>query len=149
MLHQGAWGIGDDGGIQAILLRTLNGAAKVHMIGFPFPQRGGGEGDVGVIIGEVVGEHRGSLGVGNHQQILGLLREFQHHEQLLRRAVDRVIHVARADDDAAVDRAAHVRVDAAVRAGRMGQVDRRAAVEDDGTVGVDAVTLAARDVLDG
>ena len=117
------------------------------MIGFPLLQRGGGEGNVGVAIGEVIGKHGAALSVGHHHQVLRFLCELQHHEQLGGIALDGVIHVARAHNHAAVEIAAHVRVNAAVHAGGMGQVDGRAPVEDDRPIGVNAVSLAALQVF--
>ena len=144
-MHQlAARRVGGDGGVQAVLLLTLDFAAQVDAVGRALCQLRRGEGDVHVIVGEIVGEDGLTRLVGDDQQVIGGLGKLQHHEQLGGVCLNGIVHVACADDHAAVDGGAHIGVDAAVLAGGVGQVDGRAAVEDDPAVGVDAVALAAR-----
>ena len=149
MLHLTAGSIGGDGGVQAVALLALDFAAQVHMIGLAILQRRRGESDVHVVMGEVVGENRMTGLVRNDHQVIGGLGELKHHEQLLRVCLDGVVHIARADDQSAVDGGAHIGVDAAVLTAGVGQIDGRSAVEDDPAVGVNAVAFAAGQVLHG
>ena len=144
-MHQlAARRIGSNGRVQAVLLLAFDLAAQVDAVGRALYQLRRGEGNVHVIVGEIVSEDGLARRIGDNQQVVGGLSELQHHEQLGGVRLNGVIHVARADDHATVDGGAHIGVDAAVLAGGVGQVDGRAAVEDDPAVGVDAIALAAR-----
>ena len=148
VLHTHARRVADDAFVQAIARFAFDLAAEVDAVGLSLFQRRGGEGDVHVVVREVVGEDGHVVFIGDDDELVGGFAELEHHEQLCGIGFDRVVHVARADNHAAVDGGTHIRVDAAVHAVRMSEVDGGAAVEDDVAVGVDAVALAAGQRLD-
>ena len=98
-----------------------------------------------LVLGGVVGEDKGAVGVLDDNRVAGVVvgGELQVHGHLLGVALGPVHGGAQGHDGAAVDVGAHVGVQARVGGG-VGAGDDGAAVDDQPAVGVDAVALRAQ-----